>query len=189
MAHPNAAGLCPDDRIKSLLQAMERNSGVAMLDLDEALRSFPGDPRLHFLKGSMLASAEDFAGARQAMRRAVEIAPDYAVARIQLGLLLLSSGEAVPAQEALGPLLSLPDDSYLRHFAMGLYALIRDEFEDAAKQLRHGMALNRDNPPMNRDMQLIIDGMEGKTGKRDRAKPVSTVDLLLQQAALKANKR
>ncbi|MBV8975778.1 MAG: hypothetical protein JOZ13_00190 [Alphaproteobacteria bacterium] len=167
---------------------MEKSPRSGLLDLDTALRAYPDDPRLHFLKGSMLASNEDFSGARREMRRAVEIAPDYGVARFQLGLLLLSSGDTVPAQEALGPLLSLPMNNYLRLFAMGLFALIRDEFEDVARLLRQGMALNRDIPPMNRDMQLLIDGIEGKIGSLDRGKPVSTVDLLLQQAALKANK-
>jgi len=184
-----SAGLCPGDRMSSLLQAMERNGAVGMLELDSALQAFPGDPRLHFLKGSMLAASGDFVRAREEMHRAVEIAPDYGVARFQLGLLLLSSGEPTAAQEALGPLLSLPSDNHLRLFASGLFALIRDEFQDAAKLLRQGMALNRDNPPMNRDMQLIIDGMEGKAGATDKDGPLSTVDLLLQQAALKAGKR
>jgi len=188
MATPNVTGLCPDDRIKSLLQEMERNGAVGLLDLDAALQAYPDDPRLHFLKGSMLAAGAEFAGAREEMRRAVQIAPDYGVARFQLGLLLLSSGDPLPAQEALGPLLSLPSDNHLRLFAMGLFALIRDEFEEAAKLLRQGMACNRENPAMNRDMQLIIDAMQGKAGALDGGKPISTVDLLLQQAAIKASK-
>jgi tetratricopeptide (TPR) repeat protein len=185
MATQTNPGHCPDERMKSLLAAMK---GKGDADLNDALRAYPDDPRLHFLKGSMLAGRQDYAGARAEMRRALELAPGYAIARFQLGLLLLTCGEAVPAQEVLGPLQSLPPDNFLRLFASGLHSLIRDDFTDAANLLRQGMARNQEIPAMNRDMQLIIDELRGKLDEGIGGKPASSVDMLLQQAALKASK-
>ena len=183
MTTQNNQAHCPDERMKSLLAAMKEKGD---LGLDEALLAYPDDARLHFLKGSSLAGGQDYAGARARMRRALELAPGYGVARFQLGLLLLTSGEAIAAQEVWGPLQSLPPDNFLRLFASGLCSLIRDDFTDAANQLRQGMAHNREIPAMNRDMQLIIDELRGKLDEGIGGKPASSVDLLLQQAALKA---
>jgi hypothetical protein len=119
----------------------------------------------------------------------VDLAPDYAIARFQLGFLLLTSGESHAAQEAWGPLHALPADNYLRLFVMGLCHLIRDEFNDVINVLQDGMARNRDNPAMNRDMQLIIDEVRAKLSGQDRGTaPISSVDFLLQQAAMKATR-
>jgi hypothetical protein len=185
MATRNNQALCPDERMRSLLAAMKTRGDT---DLEDALSAYPDDPRLHFLKGSGLAGRQDYVGARAEMRRALDLSPGYAVARFQLGLLLLTSGEAVAAQEAWGPLQSLPPDNFLRIFASGLCSLIRDDFTDAVEMLRQGMARNQEIPAMNRDMQMIIDELRGKLDEGIGGKPASSVDLLLQQAALKAAK-
>ena len=123
------------------------------------------------------------------MRHAVDLAPDYAIARFQLGFLLLTSGEPHAAQEAWGPLYALSTDNYLRLFVLGLCHLIRDEFADAIRVLQDGIALNRNNPAMNRDMKLIIDEVRAKINEQGGGEtPVSSVDFLLQQAALKSTK-
>lgn len=178
--HP---GFCPDDKISSLLAALGDDPRRGMRDLDGLLQDFPGDARLHFLKGSMLAGKQDFAAARDAMRHAVHLAPDYGVARFQLGMMLLSSGEAVEAQEVWGPLHALPPSHYLHLFVKGLGRMIHDDFSEAARLLKEGIAHNTENPPMNRDMQLILDELAKKTGGDDGA--TSSVDFLLQQSALR----
>jgi tetratricopeptide (TPR) repeat protein len=177
---------CPDDRMTSLLGVVRDDEPNARRDLDALLLAYPDDPRLHLLKGSLLAAAQDYAAARQAMRRAVDLAPDYDVARFQLGFLLLTSGEPHAAQEAWGPLHGLPKDNYLRLFVEGLCHLIRDEFADTVRQLEDGIARNRDNVPMNRDMQLLVAEARRKLEAGDAA--ASPVDLLLQQSAFKATR-
>jgi Flp pilus assembly protein TadD len=179
-------GRCPDERVKAIAATFADTGGA---DLDNALLEWPRDPRLHFLKGSLLAARQDFAGAQVAMRRAVDLAPDFAVARFQLGLLLLTCGEPYAAQEALGPLHALPPDHYLHLFASGLSSLVRDDFEQASELLLRGMSRNHDNPAMNRDMQLIVDQLRTKMEAGVGTGPGSPVDQLLQQAALKASKR
>lgn len=178
--------LCPDGRLASMTAALGTNGPGAMRQLDAALAEYPRDPRLHFLKGSLLAGEQDYAGARAAMRRAVDLAPDFAIARFQLGFLLLTCGEPHAAQEAWGPLHALAADHFLRLFVDGLCHLIRDEFADAVRLLNEGIARNSENLPMNRDMRLIVDEVRAKIaahGGGDRA--ALSVDLLLQQAALK----
>lgn len=179
--------MASDDAMGALLKRLDRDAGKGMQELDALLADFPTDARLHFLKGSLLAGAEDYAGARAAMRRAVDLAPNYAVARFQLGFLLLTSGEPIPAQEAWGPLHGLPGDSYIRLFVEGLCHLIRNEFDDAVRLLEEGIARNKELAPMNRDMQLIVDDIREKGLKSDGGQDgqMSSVDFLLQQSALR----
>jgi tetratricopeptide (TPR) repeat protein len=178
---------CPEDRLGTLVAALSANEPNAMHELDALMASYPSDARLHFLKGSLLAGAQDYTAARREMRRAVDLAPDYAVARFQLGLLILTSGEPHAALEAWGPLHALPPDHFLRLFVRGLTHLINDEFSDAISLLAQGVAHNNENPAMNRDMQLVIEEARLKleSAGSDR---VTSVDLLLQQAALKASR-
>jgi hypothetical protein len=105
-----------------------------------------------------------------------------------LGFLLLTSGEPHAAQEAWGPLHSLPADNYLHLFVVGLCHLIRDEFDDTIRSLQDGIARNQENLPMNRDMQLIIDEVRGKISRKDGDAATSSVGFLLQQAALKSTR-
>jgi len=178
---------CPEEKLGELVTAMGSGSAGAMRDLDSLLATYPLDARLRFLKGSMLAGAQNYEAARAEMRRALDLAPDYAIARFQLGLLTLTSGEPYAALEVWGPLHSLPQESFLLLFVRGLSHLIRDEFADAIALLEEGIARNRENIPMNRDMQMVIDEtrekMRGASGG-----VASSVDMLLQQAALKASK-
>jgi Flp pilus assembly protein TadD len=109
-----------------------------------------------FLLGSQLAQSGAVDEALRHMARAVELAPSYAIARFQLGLLLLTRGQA---QEALGvwvPLAHLPEDDPLRSFRRGLEHLIKDEFADAVAWLERGMALNARFPALNEDMSLVV---------------------------------
>jgi tetratricopeptide (TPR) repeat protein len=175
--------LAPNDTMNALLQRVGKDVRKGMKELDGLLVDFPDDPRLHFLKGSLLAGREDYVGARVAMRRAVDLAPNFAVARFQLGFLLLTSGEPIAAQETWGPLHGLPADNHIRLFVEGLCHLIRDEFDDAIHALQEGIARNQENAPMNRDMQLIIDDIREKGLKSEGA--MSSVDFLLQQSALR----
>jgi tetratricopeptide (TPR) repeat protein len=180
---------CPANRLDPLLASLRANEERAFGELESILAEFPDDPRLHFLRGSLLAGRQDYAAARAAMQRAVDLAPGFAVARFQLGLLLLTSGEPHAALEKWGPLQSLPPDHFLRLFVAGLSHLIQDDFGEAIRLIREGIAGNQENPAMNRDMQMIVDELERRQGGGgESGKIVSSVDLLLQQAALKAGR-
>ncbi|HZF44379.1 MAG TPA: tetratricopeptide repeat protein [Sphingomonadaceae bacterium] len=149
--------LCSDDELQELMAAMQADSADELERADRLVAIYPEDARLHFLRGSILANIGRPIEALPALKRSVELAPDFSLARFQTGFFQLTSGEAADALGTWGPLAMLPADNYLRMFVAGLTHLIRDEFAEAVAQLEAGIAANEENPPLNRDMQLIID--------------------------------
>lgn len=148
--------LCSDAELQALMAAMQSDDRDDLQRADQLIARYPDDPRLHFLRGSVLASIGRPIEALASLKQAVAIAPDFAIARFQLGFFQLTSGEAVDALTTWGPIALLPEGHYLRFFVGGLTHLIRDEFDDAVARLNEGIAVNDENPALNGDMQLII---------------------------------
>lgn len=149
--------ICTDKEMETLLSVLKSDSQAALAKADDLLKVYPRDARLHFLRGSILVGAGKPIEAYSALSRAVDIAPDFAIARFQLGFFQLTSGEANNALATWGPLEQLEDGHYLRLFVEGLRHLIADDFDMAFQLLGRGMKANTENPPLNRDMQLLID--------------------------------
>ena len=151
--------LCEEGELQTLVEVIQSsqdsNSDVARIEA--LLHRYPGDPRLHFLRGSVLVGAGRHIDAHQSYSKAVEIAPDFAIARFQLGFFELTSGEAQASLETLAPLQNLPDTHYLKMFTAGLFSLIRDDFSQAIAHFKSGIEANSENLPLNNDMQLLID--------------------------------
>jgi tetratricopeptide (TPR) repeat protein len=177
--------MCGDGELQDLMLAMQSDDGEEIEQVDRLIVLHPDDPRLHFLRGSILASIGRPIEALPALRRAVELAPDFSIARFQLGFFQLTSGEAADALSTWGPLALLPEESYLRKFVAGLTHLIRDEFDSAIAQLRAGIAANEENPPLNRDMQLIVDQtselLDSAKPERGEGEAASATSFLLDQ--------
>lgn len=171
--------LCDETRLAEVMTAVAGDDGDEIAQVDRALADFPADPRLHFLRGSLLAGIGRPIEALSSLKAAVDLAPDFAIARFQLGFFQLTSGEAANALSTWGPIALLPDGHYLRHFVGGLTYLIRDEFAPAIEQLRAGIAANAENPPLNRDMQLIVDRIGELDGAAPGDETVSATSLLL----------
>ncbi|HEY2710703.1 MAG TPA: hypothetical protein VGI95_21870 [Caulobacteraceae bacterium] len=179
------AGQCPPDLLGQVLSAVKVSEVRGMELLDVTLRDYPGDPRLHFLRGSLLAGRQLYEEARREMAAAVQLAPGYAVARFQLGFLELTSGLPREAEATWGPLDALDEHHPLRLFAAGLRHLAHDRFGECIAALRQGMEVNIENPPINADMQLILDKLESDGLASGANEPVSATHLLLQQYASK----
>jgi Flp pilus assembly protein TadD len=183
---------CDDQTMRELIGLMQANDDRAIDKLDSLVRQFPTDPRLPFMKASILVGAGNPIEAHQWFSKAIELAPDFAIARFQFGLFQLTSGEAAQALETWGRLDLLPDGHYLRAFVDGLRCLIRDDFEGARRNLRSGMASNDENLPLNGDMALLLrqlDDIENPTDNlssvEDTAnEDVSQTSLLLQQLGI-----
>ena len=145
-----------------------------------------------------MAGLQRYDEGRRAMARAVEIAPNFALARFQLGFLDLTSGRALDACGVWSPLGNLPQDEPLRVLAEGLANLASDNFSEARRLLQKGMALNSENPLINADMQLILDEIAElpdiipgaapalpQVADSEEPAPISAVDQLLRQSQLR----
>lgn len=186
MPEVGTGAICPDETIAALVAMLQQDEPAGLAELKNLVDRFQGDARLHFLQGSMMASHKDYEGARKAMRRAVDLAPDFTIARFQLGFLQLTSGDTWSAQETWGPLHSLAEGHYLRCFVDGLCHLIRDEFPEAISKLEQGRAANDENLPLNTDMALVLDEMRLKGMSSGHG--VSSAQMLLQQASLRSTR-
>lgn len=157
--------LCGDEAMAQLVMEVGADAEDALARIEQLLSEYPLDPRLHFLQGSLLVGFKRFVGAHLAMSRALEIAPDYDLARFQLGFFELTSGEAAAALRTWLPLEQrLAPDHWMRHFVDGLRALAEDRFTDCIAALRAGIAANDENLPLNGDMELIIAECEKLNG-------------------------
>lgn len=173
--------LASDDEIAKLVRALETSDETG--DIDVLLARFPQDPRLHFMRGSLLAGISRHTEAHQSMKKAVELAPGFAIARYQLGFFELTSGEPELALSTWGPLLAAPKDNYLRVFVEGMTHLIRDEFEPAIERFTAGIELNRENEPLNNDIRLLI-GEIAKLARNQAASSEASDDGELSATAL-----
>ena len=183
MTDQRRADLCTDDAIARLVAIASDDDQAGLAEADTLIRAHPGDPRLHFLKGSLLAALTRYEAGEAAMAHAVQIAPEYEIARFQLGLLQLSSGKPAAAETSLAPLIALADDNPLKIFAEGLVLLMRDQLAAATDRLGDGIALNTDFPPLNRDMQMLIDETRAKLNEASGDEPLSPTQQLLQSFA------
>jgi tetratricopeptide (TPR) repeat protein len=183
--------LCPDDTIASIVRQLQTDDAGGLTTIASMQISYPLDPRLHFLRGSVLAGLQRYEEGRSAMARAIEIAPDYTLARFQLGFLDLTSGRTVDAIGVWQPLFNLAEDEPIRIFAEGLTNLAGDNFADARRLLQKGIELNIENPLISADMQLILDEIKDDPLEKplelahDQTAPSSAAHLLLQQFELK----
>lgn len=148
--------LCSDTEISALVEAIQGNDRDDLEQVERLSARYPDDPRLHFMRGSILAARSRAVEAHAALARAVDLAPDFHIARYQLGFFELTSGEADRALGTWGPLLRLPEEHYLRQFVEGLTHLVRDEFAEAISRLQAGIAINHDNAPLNHDIGLLL---------------------------------
>jgi Flp pilus assembly protein TadD len=150
----------PDnDPIPALLQTLSRpgaDAAASVRLLEDAVRKHPNDPRILLLLAGHRMARNDADGAEAAFTAALHLAPDFHIARFQLGLLQLTGGRPATAIATWAVLDRLPEDSYLRLFRDGLVMLVQDRLEDAERLLRAGIARNRENLPLNRDMEMVI---------------------------------
>ncbi len=181
---------CSDAALAEVVHMLQDDDEAGLAEITRLLSHHSTDARLHFLQGSVLAGLQRYAEGRIAMARAVTIAPDYELARFQLGFLELTSGLSADAAATWQPFSELPESSAFRLLAAGLNCLARDEFPECDRLLRMGMAANADHPLINGDMQLILDeiasqlvqpALDSDVG----AQPASATHQLLQQFALK----
>jgi len=185
---PETNELCPEETLAELVELAGRDTERGLRRAEALLLEYGEDARLYFLKGSLLAALQRYAEAEKPMREAVEIAPDFHIARFQLGLLLLTSGETDKAVDVWRPLSRLEPTDALRLFAEGLQHMARDEFPQAEALLRQGIERNEAHPPLNADMQMVLERMREQAAAPPSEGASSEAHWLLQVSAAKQTK-
>lgn len=169
--------LANDEEIATLVTALSSDAADDVAPIEDLLGTYPDDPRLHFMLGSVLAGKSRPIEAHQAMKKAVEIAPAFAIARYQLGFFELTSGEPQLALSTWGPLLAESEDNYLRVFVEGMTYLIRDEFAETIEKFERGISLNQENEPLNNDIRLLMGEVRKLAEKRSEGSGGDDEDL------------
>jgi tetratricopeptide (TPR) repeat protein len=93
------------------------------------------------------------------LKKAIAIDPAMHIARFQLGLLYLTSGQIAEASTTWAPLNTLGVAHYLFLFKSGLEHLASDQFDACRDCLNRGIASNADNPALSDDMRRILDDL------------------------------
>jgi tetratricopeptide (TPR) repeat protein len=142
------------------LAASQDNDSEKALELfAQASAAYPASGLPHFLAGSEYAALGQVDKAEGALANAVLLAPDFHIARYQLGLLQFSSGRAASALVTWQPLFSLEDTQALGHFVRGFAALAQDDFAGAKAHFDAGLVRNTDNAALSADIQKVLQGM------------------------------
>ena len=136
----------------------ERDTALALFQ--RASEADPASALPHFLVASEQASAGEFAPAELSFANALLLAPDFALARYQLGLLQFSSSRAAVALLTWQPLFELPDQDALLHFVRGFAALAQNAFAESLAHFRRGLACTPANPALCADIRQVVDAVE-----------------------------
>jgi tetratricopeptide (TPR) repeat protein len=138
-----------EDRMEAALALFAQASAMA-----------PSSGVPHFLAGSEYANAGNIELAEAAFAHAVLLAPEFALARYQLGLLQFSSQRPTMALLTWQPLFGLPNADPLGHFVRGFEALARDSFTEALAHYREGLACTDINQAMAADVRQVVTAVE-----------------------------
>jgi tetratricopeptide (TPR) repeat protein len=108
-----------------------------------------------YLLAAQHAQLGMFERAEAGFRAAVAAAPDLAIARFQLGQLLVMKGTIEEATQMLAPLADRGDA--LAAYARALVAAANEDAPTAVRELDQGLALPQEIPALAGDMQRLRD--------------------------------
>jgi Flp pilus assembly protein TadD len=158
---PSAASAhCPTEALVEALGHAQTDVLAAIVALAALAATYPADAKVHFLQGGLAAAMGDFVSAINALRTAIGVSPDFHLARFQLGFVQLCSGAVKGAGDTWLGLASLGSAHPLCLFAHGLGLFAQGDVEGASRELRKGLAVNRDAPSLNGLMGAVHDRVE-----------------------------
>jgi tetratricopeptide (TPR) repeat protein len=161
MSTNTAERLDSDELLHLAIRASEADKHEESISyLKRALDIAPKNGKIHYLLGAEHAQIGLYERAIEEMRRAVDLDPTLYTAHFQLGLLYVTSGLPEQAKSAWKSLDNLGSNDPLYHFKSGLVHLISDEFPQAIENLKKGLATNKGNEALNRDMRRILSDVE-----------------------------
>ncbi|MDN8618027.1 tetratricopeptide repeat protein [Variovorax ginsengisoli] len=144
---------------EGLAASQADNSPRAVECFERAIAVAPSAGLPRYLLAAEFAALGDMDKAESAFASAVRLAPEFAMARFQLGLLQFSSGRAELALLTWQPLRALPETDPLPHFVAGFEVLAIDQFDEALRHFQRGLALNHGNDALSGDIEKVIAGI------------------------------
>lgn len=173
----NMDNLDADELMHLAMQASQNGKPEQSITfLKQAITLEPKNEKLLYLLAAEHAQIGLYDRAKEEMAAALELNPNFSAIRFQLGLLHLTSGDAVNALAVLGPLKDNPETDCFFHFAHGLEYLIADQFPACKVSLEKGISLNQSNAALNADMQKIISAVNDKLNESGAEKPTGVIE-------------
>ncbi|MFQ6309213.1 hypothetical protein [Lysobacter capsici] len=127
----------------------------SLVMLKTLLERDPKHVYAQYLLAAQHAQLGMFERAEAGFRAAVAGAPDLAIARFQLGQLLVMKGTIEEATQMLAPLADRGDA--LAAYARALVAAANEDATTAVRELDQGLALPQEIPALAGDMQRLRD--------------------------------
>ncbi|MES2039884.1 MAG: hypothetical protein V4495_18860 [Pseudomonadota bacterium] len=175
-----------DDILREALRVSQANDGPAAINLfQQALTLNPGSATTYCLLGAEYITLGQVAESEAAYANALVLAPQFHIARFQLGLLQFTSAKVAVALLTWQPLLALQDDNALKLFVMGFAHMAQDDFDVALSYFERGIVCNVDIPPLNTDIQRVISeikdlheksGLNGPASVETNSKSAETAE-------------
>jgi tetratricopeptide (TPR) repeat protein len=130
-----------------------------------ALVGTPGHADLHYRHGLLLRQVGRLDEATEALRRAIEINPQYSKALVKLAICLKERGEVDAAIETFQRALRLDGEYVDVHYQLGLLFAQRSQFDLAIEQFEQAVAGNDQNIAFQANLALALQNI----GLVDRA--------------------
>jgi len=109
--------------------------------------------------------------AEAGFRKTVDLAPDFPMARFQLGQMHLTRNDGAAARAILAPLADLPAGQALSGYAKGLIAAANDDVGEAVRHLEAGLACEQEIPALAADMRRVLDNLRAVAGTAEPTAP------------------
>lgn len=129
--------------------------------LKTLLEREPGNAHGQYLLAAQHAQLGMMDRAEAGFRKAVAAAPDLAMARFQLGQLLLVKGAVDEARAVMVELAAAPAGQVLGAYARGLIAAASEDIAGAIAELQAGLACPQDIPVLAEDMRRLLERLGG----------------------------
>ena len=140
------------------LRATQENKTEESIEyLKRAIELSPKFGKAYYLLGALHAEIGLYDRAIEEMTKAIELEPSMSAAHFQLGLLYITSGQVEQAREIWKALDEYGETHPFWLFKEGMLHLAADDYERCIELLTQGIALNKINPALNKDMQRVIE--------------------------------
>lgn len=154
------ANLDNEELLRLALDAIGKGDHAnAMSMLKTLIERDPNNLHGNYLLAAEHAQIGMMDRAETGFRRAVELGPDFPMARFQLGQLLLLKGDNPGASEVFAPLAQSSDETALTAYARGMKAAADNDGAEAVRQFQIGLGRNQDIPVLATDMQRALDNL------------------------------